>query len=121
MFNLPLYVGIDYPQKTIHVCVIDQHRKILANKTVKNDPYAVLQVVAHSQKELLLCELRAFVRKCTLFEKTCTRAFVWVLPLLDSISATVNVTSSIPCFSERNNLSSTKRITKSTLFTFSSS
>ena len=46
MFNLPLYVGIDYHQKTIQVCVMDQHRKILANKTVENDPYAVFQVVA---------------------------------------------------------------------------
>ena len=69
MFNLPLYVGIDYHQKTIQVCVMDQYRKILANKTVENDPYAVFQVVAPSQKELLLCELRAFVIKCILFKK----------------------------------------------------
>jgi len=46
MFNLPLFVGIDYHKETIQVCVMDQTRKILANQTVKNDPEAVFRVVA---------------------------------------------------------------------------
>jgi transposase len=46
MFNLPLYVGIDYHQKTIQVCVMDQQRKILANQAVENNPEAVFRVVA---------------------------------------------------------------------------
>ena len=46
MFNLPIFVGIDYHQKTIQVCVMDQQRKILTNQTVGNDPEAVFRVVA---------------------------------------------------------------------------
>jgi transposase len=46
MFNLPVFVGIDYHQKVIQVCVIDQQKKILANQTVENDPEAVFRVVA---------------------------------------------------------------------------
>jgi len=46
MFNLPLFVGIDYHQETIQVCVMDQTRKILVNRSVKNDPEAVFRVVA---------------------------------------------------------------------------
>jgi len=46
MFNLPIFVGIDYHQQTIQVCVMDQQRKILTNQTVGNDPEAVFRVVA---------------------------------------------------------------------------
>jgi transposase len=46
VFNLPIFVGIDYHQKTIQVCVMDQQRKILANQAVANDPEAVARVVA---------------------------------------------------------------------------
>ena len=46
MFNLPVFVGIDYHQKVVQVCVMDQQRKILANQSVGNDPEAVLRVVA---------------------------------------------------------------------------
>jgi transposase len=45
MFNLPVYVGIDYHQKTIQVCVMDQQRKILANQSVENDPKAVFRII----------------------------------------------------------------------------
>jgi len=46
MFNLPLFVGLDYHQNVIQVCVMDQSRKILANDTVVNAPDAVHRVVA---------------------------------------------------------------------------
>ena len=46
MFSLPIFVGLDYHQKVIQVCVMDQTRKILANQSVENDPAAVLRVVA---------------------------------------------------------------------------
>src|SRR5215469_13077122 len=46
MFNLPVFVGLDYHTHTIQVCVMNQQRKILANQSVANDPYAVFQVVA---------------------------------------------------------------------------
>jgi hypothetical protein len=37
MFNLPVFVGIDYHTNTIQVCVMDTQRKILANQSVAND------------------------------------------------------------------------------------
>ncbi len=46
MFNLPIYVGLDYHSKIIQVCVMDQNRKILANQSVENDAAAVFRVVA---------------------------------------------------------------------------
>jgi len=46
MFNLPVFVGLDYHQNVIQVCVMDQFRKILANQSVDNDPEAVMRVVA---------------------------------------------------------------------------
>jgi transposase len=46
MFNLPVFVGIDYHTKTIQVCVMDSQRKILANQSVANDPESVFRVVA---------------------------------------------------------------------------
>lgn len=46
MLNLPVFVGIDYHQKVIQVCVMDQQKKILTNQTVENDPEAVFRVVA---------------------------------------------------------------------------
>jgi transposase len=46
MFNLPVFVGLDYHQNVIQVCVMDQNRKILFNQAVGNDPGEVLRVVA---------------------------------------------------------------------------
>ena len=37
MFNLPIFVGIDYHTNMIQVCVMDSQRKILANQSVAND------------------------------------------------------------------------------------
>ena len=46
MFSLPVFVGLDYHTQTIHICVMNQQRKILVNQSVANDAYAVFQVVA---------------------------------------------------------------------------
>lgn len=46
MFHLPVFVGIDYHQKVVQVCVMDQTRKILLNQAVDNDPEAVFRAVA---------------------------------------------------------------------------
>jgi len=46
MFNLPVFVGLDYHTQTIQICVMNQQRKILVNQSVVNDPAAVFQVVA---------------------------------------------------------------------------
>jgi len=46
MFNLPLFVGIDYHTHSIQVCVMDSQRTILANQSVANDPEAVVRLVA---------------------------------------------------------------------------
>jgi transposase len=46
MFNLPVFVGLDYHQNVIQVCVMDQNRKILFNQAVGNDPDEVMRVVA---------------------------------------------------------------------------
>jgi transposase len=45
MSSLPVFVGIDYHQNVIQVCMMDQNRKILANQSVPNNPGAVFQVV----------------------------------------------------------------------------
>jgi transposase len=46
MSNLPVFVGIDYHQKVIQVCVIDQQGKMLVNRAVDNDAEAVFRLVA---------------------------------------------------------------------------
>ena len=46
MYNLPVFVGLDYHQNVIQVCVMDQNRKILVNQSVGNDPNEVIRVVA---------------------------------------------------------------------------
>ena len=37
MFNLPVFVGLDYHQNVIQVCIMEQFRKILVNQSVGND------------------------------------------------------------------------------------
>jgi len=45
VFDLPVYVGIDYHTNTLQVCVMNQQRKILANQSVENNPEAVFRIV----------------------------------------------------------------------------
>ena len=40
MFNLPLYVGLDYHTNSIQVCVMNQQRKIFVNQSVENSAEA---------------------------------------------------------------------------------
>jgi len=45
MLSLPVFVGLDYHQNVIQVCVMDQNRIILVNQSVGNDPHEVMRVV----------------------------------------------------------------------------
>ena len=45
MFNLPIYVGLDYHLNTIQVCVMNQQRKILLNTSVANDASQVYKII----------------------------------------------------------------------------
>lgn len=46
MLNLPVFVGLDYHQNTIQVCVLNPQGTILVNQSVPNDPHAVFRIVA---------------------------------------------------------------------------
>jgi len=46
MFNVPVYVAIDYHTHTLQVCIMDSQRKILANQSVANDPETVFNLIA---------------------------------------------------------------------------
>jgi hypothetical protein len=37
MSNVPLFVGLDYHQDSIQVCVLDQQGKVLLNRSAGND------------------------------------------------------------------------------------
>jgi transposase len=45
MSNVPVFVGLDYHQDSIQVCVLDQQGKVLLNRPVANDPQEVARVV----------------------------------------------------------------------------
>lgn len=45
MGKIPVFVGLDYHQAKVQVCVMDQAGKVLANKPVENDINAIVQVV----------------------------------------------------------------------------
>ena len=44
MSSVPVFVGIDYHQDTVQVCVLDGSGRQLANRSVENDAVAVAQV-----------------------------------------------------------------------------
>jgi len=46
MFNLPVFVGIDYHTNTLQVCVMNQQRKILVNQSVEHSPESVFPIWA---------------------------------------------------------------------------
>jgi len=45
MSNLPVFVGLDYHQDSIQVCVLDQAGTVLLNRAAANDPLAVGRLV----------------------------------------------------------------------------
>ena len=50
MSSVPVFVGIDYHQDSVQVCVLDSAGKELANRSVSNDALAVAQVATrHGQ------------------------------------------------------------------------
>ena len=47
--TLPVFVGLDYSQHAVQVCVLDPNGKVLCNRAVADDAGAIAQV-AHSVK-----------------------------------------------------------------------
>src|SRR5690349_9941048 len=45
MSTVPIFVGLDYHQDSIQVCVLDPQGKVLANRAADNDCDAVARVV----------------------------------------------------------------------------
>ena len=45
MSNVPLFVGLDYHQDSIQVCVLDQQGKVLLNRSAANDCHALSRLV----------------------------------------------------------------------------
>jgi transposase len=45
MSNLPVFVGLDYHQDSVQVCVLDQAGKVLLNRAAANDPEALGRLV----------------------------------------------------------------------------
>ena len=37
MNSIPVYVGLDYHQDAVQVCVLDQEGRLLVNRSVAND------------------------------------------------------------------------------------
>ena len=46
MDNLPVFVGLDYHQDSVQVCVLNQAGRSLLNRSVANDPETIRRVVA---------------------------------------------------------------------------
>jgi transposase len=46
MSNVPVFVGLDYHQDSVQVCVLDAAGKVLLNRAAANDPLAVGRLVA---------------------------------------------------------------------------
>ena len=45
MSNVPVYVGLDYHQDSIQVCVLDQDGQVLLNRSAPNDSQALAQII----------------------------------------------------------------------------
>src|SRR5665213_763383 len=45
MSTLPIFVGLDYHQSTVQVCVMDASGRVLLNKACANDWRAIVQLV----------------------------------------------------------------------------
>lgn len=60
MSDSPVYVGLDYHQDSVQVCVLDRDGKVLANKPCKDDWRAITSLVHKHSKAV-----RAAVEACT--------------------------------------------------------
>lgn len=60
MKSITHFVGIDYHQATIQVCVIDEKGKVIINRSLPNDPLAVDQAV----REYKATTIRAGIEAC---------------------------------------------------------
>jgi transposase len=45
MSNVPIFVGLDYHQDSIQVCVVDQRGEVLLNRSVQNDSQDLRRVI----------------------------------------------------------------------------
>lgn len=60
MNDAPVYVGLDYHNTTVQVCILDREGKVLANRPCRNDWQAIIAAVAgHSARP------RAAIEACT--------------------------------------------------------
>jgi transposase len=59
MFTVPVFVGLDYHQQSVQVCVLDRQGKVLANRSVANDVEAITQVVPGE------CRVFAAIEACS--------------------------------------------------------
>ena len=50
MKSVPLYVGLDYHQDSVQVCVMDQAGTVLANKAVENRWQCIVELAARYGK-----------------------------------------------------------------------
>ncbi len=46
MSTVPVFVGLDYHDRSVQVCVLDREGRVLANRSVANDVKEIAQVVA---------------------------------------------------------------------------
>ncbi len=46
MERVPVFVGLDYHQDSVQVCVLDSGGKVLGNRTCDNDPRRVAEYVS---------------------------------------------------------------------------
>jgi len=60
MTTLPVYVGLDYHQSSIQVCVMDAAGKVLVNRSCENRRQAVMEAVASVGKPV-----RVAIEACT--------------------------------------------------------
>lgn len=52
MFTVPVFVGLDYHQQSVQVCVLDQGGRVLANRSVANDVEQIVQVVQAQERRV---------------------------------------------------------------------
>ena len=53
MNSLTFFVGLDYHQKSVQVCVLNSKGKILVNRSVDNDLFSITEVVRNAVAALV--------------------------------------------------------------------